>query len=152
VRATALGSLRRRGRVGNAAAQLASAFVDAWNAHDPDRVTALYADSYEGQDVGLAAPQHGPADVRAALDWYVAAFPDFRLTADAVVAQGDRVVVLWTATGTHRGSLLRIPPTGRAVSVRGCSYLVVRGERIVRGFHLWDVAGLLRALGLLPDL
>jgi steroid delta-isomerase-like uncharacterized protein len=131
---------------------VASAFVGAWNAHDAARVMALYADGYEGRDVGLAGIQRGPEGVRAALDRYLAAFPDFRLLPDDLVAQDDRIAVIWTAEGTHRGPLLHIPPTGRSVKVRGCSYLIVRGDRIVRGLHLWDVAGLLRALGLLPEL
>jgi steroid delta-isomerase-like uncharacterized protein len=134
------------------AMDLASAFVGAWNAHDAARVTALYADGYEGQDVGLAGIQHGPEGVRAALYGYLAAFPDFRLMPDDLVVQDDRIAVFWTAAGTHRGPLLHIPPTGRSVTLRGCSYLIVREDRIVRGLHLWDVAGLLRTLGLLPEL
>jgi hypothetical protein len=47
---------------------------------------------------------------------------------------------------------MNIPATGRPVTVRGVSVCHVEGGRIVRAMHIWDVAGLLRAIGLLPEL
>ncbi len=69
-----------------------------------------------------------------------------------MVIQGDRAAVAWTARGTHRGELLRIPPSGRVVTVRGMSLLTVERNLVVRALSIWDVAGLLRAIGLLPEL
>ena len=45
------------------------------------------------------------------------AFPDLRVTIEDQVAEGDKVVTRKTITGTHRGSLMGIAPTGRAVSI-----------------------------------
>jgi len=47
---------------------------------------------------------------------------------------------------------MNIPPTGRAVAVRGTSVLTVEDGKIKRAFRIWDVAGLLRSIGLLPEL
>lgn len=124
----------------------------AWNSHDPERIETLYAPEYEGVDVGQAEPRRGPGDVGRAVERYLRAFPDLRFVEDDVIVQGTRAVLIWTARGTHRGVLMRIPPTGRSVTVRGTSVLTVEGRKITRGLHVWDVAGLLRSIGLLPEL
>ncbi|MGH2523928.1 MAG: ester cyclase, partial [Anaerolineales bacterium] len=77
------------------------------------------------------------------------AFPDLRVTLDDLVVEGGRIALAWTWHGTHRGVVMNIPPTDRPVTVRGMSFLTVEEGQIRRGVRLWDVAGLLRALGLL---
>jgi hypothetical protein len=47
---------------------------------------------------------------------------------------------------------MNIPPTGRNVEVLGTSVLTVGDGKIARGLYIWDVAGLLRSIGLLPEL
>ena len=47
---------------------------------------------------------------------------------------------------------MRIPPTGREVAVRGVSILTIADGKVTHGETIWDTAGLLRALGLLPEL
>ena len=131
---------------------LIAELLEAWNAHDVEGVAALHAPDYEGVDVGEATPQHGPEGIRQSLARYLLAFPDLHLTIEEPVAAGDRVVLTWTARGTHRGTLMHIPATGRGVVVRGVSLLTISGGRVTRGLYIWDVAGLLRSLGLLPDL
>ena len=54
--------------------------------------------------------------------------------------------------GTHHGTLMRIPPTGRQVAMRGVSILTIAEGKVTHGETIWDTAGLLRALGLLPEL
>jgi len=47
---------------------------------------------------------------------------------------------------------LNIPATGRAVRVRGLSMMTMADGRIKRTCLVWNLAGLLRTLGLLPEL
>ena len=132
--------------------QLVEDLLDAWNAHDIRRITTFYAPQYEGVDVGEAEPQRGPRAISQAVDKYLRAFPDLRFVGEDVVVQGDRAVVVWTAHGTHGGKLMHIPPTGRKIAVRGISVLTIENGKITRGLYVWDAAGLLRAIGLLPEL
>ena len=132
--------------------QFASDLVAAWNAHDIERVAVLYAPEYEEVDVGQAAPQHGPESIRRTMTRYLYAFPDLQVTLNEVLVEGDRAALAWTWRGTHRGTLMNIPPTGRTVTVQGMSILTLEAGRIRRGLRIWDLAGLLRALGLLPEL
>jgi predicted ester cyclase len=58
-----------------------------------------------------------------------ASFPDWNERVDDIVAEGDRVVIRFTSTGTQRGEFAGIAPTGRKVSIQEVAiYRVVRGE------------------------
>ena len=133
-------------------AALVRRLVDAWNAHDLDALAACYAPDYVGEDVGAPTSRRGPADVRAAFARYVEAFPDLHFEIERMVVKGPSAIIVWYATGAHRGVLMRIPPTGRKVAVWGASVLTIADGLIIRGHNIWDVAGVLRAIGLLPDL
>ncbi len=124
----------------------------AWNDRDANRVAEFYAPDYTGIDVAQSNPHHGPQGARQTLARYVRAFPDLRFRSERVIADGACIAVAWVARGTHRGPLMNIPPTGRTFAVRGVSMLTLQNGKVVKGLHIWDVAGLLRALGLLPDL
>src|SRR5438093_1073901 len=52
--------------------------------------------------------------------WFLmlrAAFPDGHTTIDDIIAEGDKVVVRGTMTGTHTGEFMGIPATGKAVEI-----------------------------------
>jgi len=131
---------------------LVSELMAAWNAHDVDHAVTFYAPDYQGVDVAEAGPQRGPDGIRATLTRYLRAFPDLRFTQEAALAQGNRIALFWSAQGTHRGPLMNIPPTGHRVQVRGVSLLTLADGKVKQALYIWDVAGLLRGIGLLPDL
>src|SRR5438105_7150607 len=60
------------------------------------------------------------------------AFPDLRVSVQEMVAEGDKVAVLWTFQGTHTGSGYEgLPPTGTRVEVRGITIWRIVDGRIV---------------------
>ena len=133
-------------------ASFADVVNQAWNSHDAEMVLRLYSPEYIGDDVGQSSLLHGHTGLRALLDTYWKAFPDLRFACRDCVVQGSRVVVVWAAEGTHQGTIMNIPPTGHRVEVRGMSVIDVNDGLIVRCQSVWDVAGMLRHLGLLPEL
>jgi len=132
--------------------QLVTELLEAWNAHDLDRVAAFYAETYEGTDVGEASPLRGREAVRRMVARYLRAFPDLEFDEEDMIVQGQRVALMWKVRGTHRGPLMNIPATNRATEIRGMSLLTIEDGRIVRQTSIWDVAGFLRSIGLLPEL
>jgi steroid delta-isomerase-like uncharacterized protein len=124
----------------------------AWNSHDPAIAATPYAAEYEGVDIGQNAPLHGAAAMQEYFARFYAAFPDVVLTADDVVVSDDQYAIAWNARGTHLGKLMNIPPSGKAICVRGISLLTLHAGKVIRGQTVWDMAGLLRAIGLLPRL
>ncbi len=132
--------------------RLAADLFAAWNAHDPNRVAEFYAPDYEGTDVSQAGPQRGRQGIRQAVESYLRAFPDLQIKVEQTIWQDDQIAVAWTARGTHQGPIMNIPPTGRAAMIQGVSMFTLAGGQIVRALNVWDVAGLLRSIGLLPEL
>ncbi len=83
------------------------------------------------------------------------AFPDWHLTVDALIAEGDLVAMRGTVRATHRGPFDagpqgRLPPTGATVTVTQQLLARVRDGQIVEGWLERDALGLLRQLGALP--
>ena len=125
---------------------------EAWNSHDIEKVLSFYSPEYVGDDVGQASLLRGHEGLRTMLEMYWRAFPDLRFAVTDTVVQDTRVAIVWVAEGTHQGPVMNIPPTGHKVEVRGVSIIDVEDGLVVRGQYIWDLAGMLRHLGLLPEL
>lgn len=125
---------------------------DAWNSHYIEKVLSFYSPEYIGDDVGQASLLRGREGLRAMLENYWGAFPDLRFKVVSTLVEGNRLVIVWVGEGTHQGTIMNIPPTGHTVEVRGVSILDVQDGMIVRGQYIWDMAGMLRHMGLLPEL
>lgn len=81
-------------------------------------------------------------------------FPDLQLTITDTIAEADKVVICWTAKGTHKGqiNLLNLPPTGRSVVYTGVEIFRLGEGKVVEGRAEEDTLGLLQQLGVLPAL
>jgi steroid delta-isomerase-like uncharacterized protein len=117
----------------------------AWNRGDLSAIDRAVADDHiehepEGDEIGR---DHLAQTVQA----YRAAFPDLRIAVDDQIAGGDRVVIRWTGTGTHRGELNGIPATGRTATVSGVFIHKLAGGLITESWSMFDQLGLLAQLG-----
>ena len=98
-------------------------------------------------DAPAAAPRT-PEILKAHVAEWLSAFPDIHFAVEQVVAEGNLVAVRCTATGTHTGSWLGIPPTGKHVSIRmAVSYRLDAGQ-IAEDWVLVDFLGVFQQLGL----
>jgi predicted ester cyclase len=73
-------------------------------------------------------------------------FPDWTERVDDIVAEGDRVVIRFTSTGTHRGTFAGIAPTDRKVTIQEMAIFRVVGGKIVEQWGQPDLNGLLEQL------
>lgn len=55
------------------------------------------------------------------------AFPDFNNKIEQLVAEGDRVVARLQYTGTHRGEIFGVRPSGKAISYAGAAFSELPG-------------------------
>ena len=123
---------------------------DAWNAHDANAWIKLLHDSHVTESDTVPGPIRGREGARPFIEMYLTAFPDLHFTVDQMIVSGDFVVSRYTATGTHRGDLAGIAPTGRHAETHGCVVSEIKNGQIMRQWLYWDSAHLLRQLGVLP--
>jgi len=119
---------------------------------DAAAATGVLSTAYRGVDATRSTLTVGVEEARAEIEAGLTAFGDATFIIHQRVVEPPRVSIFWSVEAVHQGAFLQIPATRRAVSVSGTSLFTVRADQITRGVHLWDLAGLLRDLGLLPDL
>jgi len=90
---------------------------------------------------------HGAAGIKQFVAQYLAAFSHTQSVVEDQVAEGDRVVVRLTFTGTHTGPWMGIPPTGKPVTVKGMALYRLQDGKIVEQWTIGDTLGLLQQLG-----
>lgn len=78
------------------------------------------------------------------------AFPDLHHTIEDMIAEGDKVVMRSTWSGTHKGEFMGIPTTGRRVTVSAIDITRVADGRIVEHWEQSDALGLMQQLGVVP--
>jgi predicted ester cyclase len=64
-----------------------------------------------------------------------AGFPDWRVSLDALIGEGDLVAARWTFRGTHTAPLRGIAPTGKEGRLQGITLFRVAGGRIVETWN-----------------
>ena len=78
------------------------------------------------------------------------AFPDFKATIDDMIAEGDKVVVRMTWSGTHKGEFMGIPPTGKSVSFGLIDIVRFAGDKFVEHWGMMDSTSMMQQLGVNP--
>jgi steroid delta-isomerase-like uncharacterized protein len=128
--------------------QVFQSYADAWNRHDADGIVATFADGGTYCDPTTPGPLTGAAigDYARGL-W--SAFPDLSFEMGRMM-EGDAGAVSaeWVMRGVNTGSMMGLPPTGRAIEVRGVDIAVAADGtlRSVQGY--FDSGAVPRALGL----
>jgi steroid delta-isomerase-like uncharacterized protein len=78
------------------------------------------------------------------------AFPDFKATIEDILAEGNKVVVRMTWSGTHQGEFMGVPPTGKRVSIGVIDIIRISGGKLVEHWGQMDSMGMMQQLGAIP--
>jgi steroid delta-isomerase-like uncharacterized protein len=98
---------------------------------------------------GFAGTKDGVLDF---FRMYVAAFPDLRMETEEVLVAGDRAVARVTATGTHQGELMGIPPTGKSIEVRVIDIMRFDDSGLIcEHWGVTDNLSMMQQLGAIPE-
>jgi ketosteroid isomerase-like protein len=96
-----------------------------------------------------APPADGPDGLRERVGLYQEAV-DGHWDVQDILSVGDRVVARWIGSGTHRGELMGIDPTGRPIEVEAISIFRMADGKIAEEWTVWDALGLLQQVGAVP--
>ncbi len=134
--------------------KIAQSFFEALDAHDLDALDSLRAVSFQSD----AAT--GTMDIernRRYIENLLTGFPDLHFEINLTVAQGDYIVVDWSAEGTHQGVFhtpagASIAPTERTAKMVGSHTFELKNGKIAHSWFFTDMASLLAQLGLMPPI
>jgi steroid delta-isomerase-like uncharacterized protein len=118
---------------------------------DIDGFGDLMADDFvEHEEMpGFAPTKQGVLDM---FRMYRAAFPDLRMEADEVLVSGNKTVTRVTATGTHQGEWMGMPPTGKSVAVQLIDIMQFDDAGTVREhWGIVDMLSMMQQLGVIPE-
>jgi steroid delta-isomerase-like uncharacterized protein len=77
-----------------------------------------------------------------------AAFSDLRVNVEDFIAEGDKVVCRFMASGTHRGEFMGFPPTGKQFKIMEIRIYRIADGKIVECWGIFDQMGMMRQLGI----
>ena len=123
---------------------------DLINAGDIDGFSRQLADDFvEREELpGIPPTKAGVVEYFRML---IAAFPDFRMDVEDVIASGDKAAARVRVTGTHKGEFLGMPATGKSAAVNLIDITRFSDDGLAR--EHWGVAdqlALLQQLGAIP--
>lgn len=127
--------------------------IKAFNAHDLEALARDLASDSEGSGPGEQKFK-GPQQIKEFNQNFITAFPDARVEAKQIIAQGTHVVVQGVFTGTHNGTLKTpmgsVPATGRKVKGEYVQIFEVDRGLVKKADLLYDQVQLMTQLGMTP--
>ena len=116
---------------------------------DVDLSDEILADGYVSHNPppGIAPDKAGREQLAVA---HADAFDNLALTAADMIAEGDKVAIRWTWSGTQKAEYLGIPSTGKSVTMTGISIHRIDGGKIVETWDQVDMLGMMQQMGVIP--
>ena len=129
--------------------QIVQRFMDeCWNRGNLNTVSELITDNCRYHDPVFPSLSFGTENIKNHIQACRGGFPDLMFTIDDTIAERDEVVMHWTATGTHNGQFLGMPPTNKKASVTGTSINRIEGSKIAEMWSNWNLMSLMEQLGI----
>jgi steroid delta-isomerase-like uncharacterized protein len=111
----------------------------------------IIAPDYERHDPGDPFAAKGPDDVKRIVTMLRSMLPDFHITVESIIAEGDFVVSRYTATATDTVGYMGMPATGKSIRTQAIQIFRFANGKIVESWAARDDLGTLRQLGHLPS-
>ena len=132
---------------------LAREVYEAWNNRDWQASRDAMAPDGTIMMMGTGETFEGPDGAERYSTMWADGFPDGRITIDHIHSAGNSVVVEFTGTGTHTGtmqtSMGAFPATGRSLTLHLCDVLEFSNGKVTRQRSYMDTGSMMAQLGLM---
>ncbi|HEY3474458.1 MAG TPA: ester cyclase [Anaerolineales bacterium] len=107
----------------------------------------IYEEMWNGGKPALAGELFvRPEGVERFVREFLLSFPDLQHTVEEMIAEGDRVAVRFSASGTHAGRWMDFAPIGKSIHYTGVTLAHIVRDKITEHQTWWDKAGLIEQL------
>lgn len=121
--------------------------MELWNEGNLAIVDEFYDPEYVRHHWPRSYGTVGRDTLKAGITSLRTYFPDYNLTLDEMIVKGDKIVTLWTATGTNTGPFADLPPTGKKVRIPGVYIYRVDEGKIVEEWVIFNALHFYQQLG-----
>lgn len=130
--------------------EIGEAFLTAYNTGDVDAIDEYVTDDFVCHHVAAGEELQGAEAYKGRIEELREVFPDFEMTEELLVVEGDRGAGHYRWTGTQDGEFQDIPATGKAVDTTSVTLLRLDGEQLAEMWVYGDPIGLMSQLGVDP--
>ena len=127
-------------------AQVRRYYDQVLNAGNLTALDELLAPNYKRYLTAPAAPLDAVAQ-KQRLGGIRAVFPDFNVTIDDLIAEGDRVAIRMTVRGTQKAPFLGIAPSGKQGTIAAIEVVRIENGKMVEHWGGTDNLDLAQQLG-----
>ena len=99
---------------------------------------------------GASGEIHGADMLKQSFQFLFGGIPDLHAHEESVFAEGNLVATRWTITGTHAGTMMGIPATGKKMQWMGIDLFRIENGKIAEEWVGDDMLGLMQQLGAIP--
>lgn len=123
---------------------------EVFNQGNTSLVDELFApDFVEHEELPPGVPS-GRDGIGLSISMLHSAFPDFSATIEDMVAEGAKVSIRLTWSGTHQGEFMGLPPTNKRFAISVFDIVRIAEGKIVEHWGQMDNMGMMQQLGLMP--
>jgi steroid delta-isomerase-like uncharacterized protein len=125
-------------------------FEEVFNKQDQRAAAEIIAPAFVAHHPAFPDGIRGPEGIMQMQGMFHTAFPDLQYSPLDLIADGDKVAVRWSASGTHRGPFQGFPATGKAVTIMGIDIFRFGAKQMEEAWVNSDFLGLMQQLGMIP--
>lgn len=127
-------------------------WIEELNKGNLDAADDLFTADYILHDPGVPPNlPPGPEGVKQFVRPIIEAIPDMKGTIEHLVAEGDKVAIWGTITGTHQGELAGVPRTGKPLNFILTSIIRFADGQFAEEWQLGDSLTMLQQIGAIPS-
>jgi steroid delta-isomerase-like uncharacterized protein len=94
----------------------------------------------------------GVDTIKGEIEYFRSAVPDLTYTVEDQVAEGDKVVSRWKASGTHQGEFFGVPGSGNRIEMSGIQIdSFDESGKMVEEWPEYDLLGAMKQIGAIPE-
>jgi C-1 hydroxylase len=122
--------------------EIVRGFIDSYNARKLDLMDNFVSSDYIDHEKNI-----GREGLKQLITMGIQAFPDWYETVEDIVAEGDKVWVLLSYTGTHMGEFMGLAPTGKRIESKAVDIYRIVDGKLAEYWNVTDNLNIFKQVG-----
>ena len=120
-------------------------FIEAYNNRNLDYLDLI--DNFVAQDYVDHSNRVGREGLKQLFAMGLNALPDWHETIEDIIAEGDKVWIRLSYTGTHKGEFMGISPTGKKITSKAVDIYRIANGKLAEYWNVTDNINIFKQVG-----